>query len=202
MIQRFSKMILEYLLKSNVIENTDTDKEYYQYGIEITISSLLNIFLILVIGTVTRSFFESIIFLICVIIIRQFTGGFHADTYLKCNLIFCISFIAVLILYYATAKYLSTYISILITFVCVSIILLNCPIEHINKSIPSNKKNVHKTVAALLGTVYGAIGTLLTAFSNRYGALVIYTLSLVTVLVIAAIVKERRVNNENNDKDK
>ena len=100
MIQRFSKIILEYLLKSNVIENTDTDKEYYQYGIEITISSLLNIFLILVIGTVTRSFFESIIFLICVIIIRQFTGGFHADTYLKCNLIFCISFIAVLILCY------------------------------------------------------------------------------------------------------
>lgn len=50
-------------------------------------------------------------------------------------------------------------------------------------------------MAALLGAVYGAIGTALTAFSNKYGTLVIYTLSLVTVLVIAAIIKERKGNN-------
>lgn len=189
MIHRFSEKILKFLIKSNVIENTDSDKEYYQYGIEITISSLLNIFLILLIGLAFQSFIESIIFLICFIVIRQFTGGFHADTYIKCNLTFCVSFITILILYYTTAQYLSTYISILITFVCVSIFLVRCPIEHINKPIPDNKKVVHKIVAALLGAAYGAIGTALTAFSNRYGALVIYTLSLVTVLVLAAIIK-------------
>lgn len=196
MIERFSKMILEYLIKSNVIENTDTEREYYQYGIEITVSSLLNIILIISIGALTFSIFESIIFLVCFVLIRQFTGGYHANTYFKCNLTFCISFIAVLVLYYTTAVYLSTYISILITFVCVSVFLVKCPIEHINKPIPNNRKVVYKIVAALLGAVYGAIGTALTAFSNRYGAMVIYTLSLVTVLVIAAIIKERRKNNE------
>lgn len=200
MIQRISNMILEYLIRSKVIEDTDSDREYYQYGIEITVSSLLNIVLILSIGIITHSLFESIIFLICFVLIRQFTGGYHADTYFKCNLTFCISFIAVLILYYTTAQYLSTYISILITFVCVSVFLLKCPIEHINKPIPNSRKVVHKILAALLGAVYGAIGTALTAFSNRYGALVIYTLSLVTVLVIAAIIKERRDNNENSKK--
>lgn len=202
MIHRFSEKILKFLIKSNAIENTDSEKKYYQYGIEITISSLFNIFLILLIGLVFQSFIESIIFLICFIVIRQFTGGFHANTYFKCNLIFCISFITVLILYYSTAKYLSTYISILITFVCVSIFLIRCPIEHINKPIPNNRKIVHKIVAALLGVVYGAIGTALTAFSNRYGALVIYTLSLVTVLVLAAIKNERRSFNESNSKEK
>ncbi len=201
MIERLSKMILEYLIRSNVIENTDTDREYYQYGIEITISSILNVILILFIGIVTKSFFESIIFLTCFILIRRFSGGFHADTYIKCNLSFCISFITVLILYYTTAQYLSTYISILITFVCVSIILLKCPIEHINKPISNNRKIVYKIMAALLGAVYGAIGTALIAFSNRYGAMVIYTLSLVTVLVIAAIVKERRNIDEKDRKN-
>lgn len=201
MIHRFSEKILKFLIKSNVIENTDSDKEYYQYGIEITISSLLNMVLIMLIGIALKSFFESIIFLICFIVIRQFTGGFHANTYFKCNLIFCISFITVLILYYTTAKYLSTYISILITFVCVSIFLVKCPIEHINKPIPNNRKVVHKIMAALLGLVYGAIGTMLTAFSNRYGALIIYTLSLVTVLVLAAIINERRSDNESNSKN-
>lgn len=202
MITRFSKMILEYLINNNVIEDTDNEREYYQYGIEITVSSLLNIILILSIGALAHSIFESIIFLVCFILIRQFTGGFHADTYFKCNLIFCISFIAVLVLYYTTAVYLSTYISILITFVCVSVFLVKCPIEHINKPISNNRKVFHKIVAALLGAVYGAIGTALTAFSNRYGALIMYTLSLVTVLVIVAVIKERRDNNENSKKNK
>lgn len=195
MIQRFSKVILEYLIKCNIIENTDTDREYYQYGIEIKISSLINVILVLIIGIVTHSFWESIIFSVCFLFIRQFTGGFHADTYFKCSLTFCISFITILILYYSTAKYLSTYISILITFVCVSTFLVKCPMEHINKPISNNRKIVYKIMAALLGAVYGAIGTALTAFSNRYGALIIYTLSLVTVLVIAAIIKERKDNN-------
>ncbi|MCM1009108.1 MAG: accessory gene regulator B family protein [Ruminococcus flavefaciens] len=202
MIRKISEKILNYLINSKVISDTEDNRDYFQYGIEITISSLLNIILILGIGIVTHSMIESIIFLICFILLRQFTGGFHADTYFKCNLSFCIVFSIVLVLYYTTAQYLSTYISILITFVCVSIILAKCPIEHINKPIPNNRKIIHKILAALLGAVYGAMGTVLTAFSNRYGALVIYTLSLVTALILAAIIKERWDKHESNKENK
>ncbi len=202
MIRKISNKILNYLINSKVISDTEDNREFYRYGIEITISSLLNVILILGIGIVTNSMIESIIFLVCFILLRQFTGGFHADTYFKCNLSFCIVFSIVLVLYYTTAQYLSTYISILITFVCVSIILAKCPIEHINKPIPNNRKIIHKILAALLGTVYGAIGTALTAFANKYGALVIYTLSLVTALVLAAIIKERWDNRESNKESK
>lgn len=202
MIRKISEKILNYLINSKVISDTEDNRDYFQYGIEITISSLLNIILILGIGIVIHSMIESIIFLICFILLRQFTGGFHADTYFKCNLSFCIVFSIVLVLYYTTAQYLSTYISILITFVCVSIILAKCPIEHINKPIPNNRKIIHKILAALLGAVYGAMGTVLTAFSNRYGALVIYTLSLVTALILAAIIKERWYRHESNKENK
>ncbi len=202
MIKKISEKFLTYLINSKVISDTEDNREFYRYGIEITISSLLNVILILGIGIVTNSMIESIIFLVCFILLRQFTGGFHADTYFKCNLSFCIVFSIVLVLYYTTAQYLSTYISILIKFVCVSIILAKCPIEHINKPIPNNRKIIHKILAALLGTVYGAIGTALTAFANKYGALVIYTLSLVTALVLAAIIKERWDNRESNKESK
>lgn len=202
MIRKISEKILCYLINSKVISDTEDNREFYQYGIEITISSLLNIILILCIGILTRSISESMIFLVCFILLRQFTGGFHADTYFKCNLSFCIVFSIVLVLYYTTAQYLSTYISILLTFVCVSIILAKCPIEHINKPIPKNRKIIHKILAALLGIVYGAVGTVLTAFSNKYGSLIIYTLSMVTVLVLAAIIKERWDKHENNKENK
>ena len=196
MIKKLSQYILQYLLRNNVIENTQDEKEYYQYGIEITISSVLNILLILGIGLVTWNILESVIFLLFFIPIRQFTGGFHANTYFKCNLSFCIVFSIVLILYHVTMEMMNSYLAILITFTCVILILVECPIENKNKPIPKERKRFHKFMAALLGTVYGIIGTVLVAFSNKYGALILYILSSVAVLIIAAIFQEGRLNYE------
>lgn len=184
MIERISIAIIEYLLKKQVI--SEDEKEYYRYGVEITISSILNVILILLIGVIFKSITESLVFLILFVPLRQFTGGYHADTYLMCNTLFCGLYLLVLLLYKSTYLLVTTYMSVLITFISVSIFIIMCPIEHINKPIaPANKKR-HKITAALLGTVYGAAGTMLTALSNKYGVIVLYTLLLVCVLVVAA----------------
>lgn len=198
MIDRLSQCILDYLLNSKVIENSKTEKEYYKYGIQITLSSILNILLILSIGFLSSNIIESIIFLVLFISIRQFTGGFHASTYFKCNLSFCIVFISILLMNYMTKHYLNTYIAVLLSLFCVLVILIKCPIENKNKPIPDNRKPIHKTVAAVLGSAYGTIGTVLIALSNKYGALLLYTLLSVIVLILAAILQERRIKNEKN----
>ena len=183
--------MLQYLLKSRVINDSDEEKEYYRYGIEITISSLLNIILIIGIGIIFRNVFESIIFLSFFMLIRQFTGGYHADTYFKCNLSFCISFISVLIMYHSTYEKITISLSVYISILCVAIILFLCPIENVNKPIPKYKRNFFKYVSAILGIVYGIIGTVLISLSIKYGVLILYTLVLVTALIIAAIIKDR-----------
>ncbi len=191
MIKKLSQRILQYLLHSGVIEDTNDEKEYYQYGIEITISSILNIILILGIGLLTWNILESMIFLLLFIPIRQFTGGFHASTYFKCNLSFCIVFSLILILYNFTGV-LNTYSSILITFICILLIIAECPIENKNKPIPEERKKFHKIMAALLSTIYGIVGIVFTAISNKYGALILYTLAAVAMLIIAAMLQDRR----------
>lgn len=191
MISHISELMLQYLLKSRVINDSDDEKEYYRYGIEITISSLLNIILIIGIGIIFRSVFESIIFLSFFMLIRQFTGGYHADTYFKCNLSFCISFISVLIMYHSTYEKITIPLSVFISILCVAIILFLCPIENANKPIPKYKRNFFKYVAAMFGIVYGTIGTVLISLSIKYGVLILYTLVLVTALIIAAIIKDR-----------
>ncbi len=191
MISHISEQMLQYLLKSRVINDSDEEKEYYRYGIEITISSLLNIILIIGIGIIFRNVFESIIFLSFFMLIRQFTGGYHADTYFKCNLSFCISFISVLIMYHSTYEKITISLSGYISILCVAIILFLCPIENVNKPIPKYKRNFFKYVSAILGIVYGIIGTVLISLSIKYGVLILYTLVLVTALIIAAIIKDR-----------
>lgn len=200
MIKEISNAIVSYLLKEDVIENMDDDKEYYQYGIEITISSLLNIALILIVGVIFQSLAESIVFLLCFILIRQYTGGFHASSYLRCNLSFCLCFTLLILCYQLTKEYINTYIAILISFICTLVIFSRCPIENPNKPITENRKRFHRLIATLISILYSIISVTLMYFSNQYGVLILYTLLLVTVLIIIAIFKEWRCKYERGKK--
>lgn len=186
MIKKLTNHVLEYLISSNVIKNDAESKDYYQYGIEITISSLLNIVLIVAIGIVSGNILESILFLSCFVPLRQFTGGFHAKTYFLCNLSFSISFIILLTVYRFTNQYVTPYIGFtIILFSCI-IFLSECPIENKNKVITKEKKKIHKAVSVILGVFYGITGMVLTMFSYKIGVILLYTLVLILLLVIIA----------------
>ncbi len=96
-MQRLVSIILNFMIKNNVISKDTEEIEFYRYGIEITLSSLINIALISIIGIVTNYTFESTMFLAVFIIMRSFTGGYHANTYIKCNLVISISFVILLL---------------------------------------------------------------------------------------------------------
>ncbi|MDE6834489.1 MAG: accessory gene regulator B family protein [Ruminococcus sp.] len=186
MIEKISEHILHYLLQTEVIKDTQEVKDYYQYGIEITISSMLNVILILLIGIVFNSLAESIVFLLCFIPLRQFTGGYHAKSYFLCNLTFSVSFSIALLVYHLTKEHITTYVGILIVLITCVIFFSECPIENKNKPLSSNKKKVHKALSIVLGSVYGSVAVALISCSYKIGAILLYTLVLINFLIIVA----------------
>lgn len=184
MINNLSEIILRYLIKASVIDDTEEYREYYVYGIEITLSSILNIIIILAIGLVSRNLIESIVFLICFIPIRQFTGGFHAKTYFRCNLLFGICFTTLIIIYKLTYQYINIYWGITMVLFSSLIFFSECPVENVNKPIPNRKRIVHKVISVFLSVVYGIIGV--KHVSKGIGVILLYTLILISVLVIIA----------------
>ena len=110
-MKRLVSIILNFMIKNNVISKDTEEIEFYRYGIEITLSSLINIALISIIGIVTNYTFESTMFLAVFIIMRSFTGGYHANTYIKCNLVTSISFVILflIVLYMRTNPLLCSF---------------------------------------------------------------------------------------------
>lgn len=90
MINHISKIITNFFLQQKSI--SEDEKEIYQYGVEITISSILNILLILLLSILVRSVLSGIVFLVCFIYVRRYTGGYHAETYFRCNSALCITY--------------------------------------------------------------------------------------------------------------
>lgn len=195
MIEAISEKITGFLVDSNEISRDINEFRCYKYGIEIALSSILNIVLILSIGSVTGRFIESVIFLAVFIPIRQFSGGYHADTYFRCNLFFCISFVMVLLLYEILKVYNSVYLLLAIDLFSLSIIAFFSPIENRNKPIPAEKRMGLKLKAILISALISLVSLIMHCYWVVYGSLLSCTLLMISVLIISGKIKERRKRN-------
>ncbi len=96
MIIEISRVIVRFM-SSNADINNDMI-EVYRYGVEIKTSLIFNILLILLSGLIIDDFMCSIVFLMSFIPIRSYCGGYHARTYFRCNLVFAIAFLSIILL--------------------------------------------------------------------------------------------------------
>lgn len=195
MIEAISERITEFLVDSKEISRDIDEFKCYKYGVEIALSTMLNIVLILSIGAVTGRFIESVVFLVVFIPIRQFSGGYHADTYFRCNLFFCITFALVLILFEFLKTYNSEYLLLAMNLFALSVVAVFSPVENGNKPIPSEKRTGLKLKATLISALISFVSFIMRYYSVVYGSLLSCTLLMISVLIILGKIKERRKRN-------
>ncbi len=187
-----AKKIAEYLVKCGEISNNDYEVEYYRYGIEVALSSLLNLAIIIIIGIISMHIIESLIFLIVFIFVRQVTGGYHADTYFKCNLYLCLSFILLLISYDFFSNNNNVYLVTAINIVSLLIISIFSPVENKNKPIAKANRKGLKIKSIVFSIIISIISIILHCKSIKYGSILPLILLLISMLIIVAKLKERR----------
>ncbi|MBQ5988755.1 MAG: accessory gene regulator B family protein [Oscillospiraceae bacterium] len=186
MIERISKKLTDYLVAKNVINDDDTTRAYYNYGIEISVSSLLNVILIIVIGIISKHTVESLVFLGVFIPIRQFSGGYHAATYFKCNFWFCVLFIILIGMYELTSSSITIVFDIWILLFIEVVFVTVCPVENKNKVLTSEIKKKGRMICVILGGIIEVCGIILRFYGLRWGLILEYTLLLVAVLAVIA----------------
>ncbi len=180
-IENISRKLLQYLINNKAIEDDFDVKEYYQYGIEITISSILNIVLILLIGLLSKNFIESIIFLLALLPLTHFIGGYKTNKYF----IFCLIYSAVLTLYNSTYKYFDLYLLLLIQITCLLLILLFSPTKYENGLI-------HKKVISILKIIfYSVIIVVLDYLNLKIAVFITYIMLLTSGLMVICIYNRR-----------
>lgn len=89
MISKLSRQIAGVLLKRNVIQSDE--KDLYDYGLFILISYITFFLVSLLFGIALNIPFVSMIFFISFCSVRNFAGGIHANTEVKCDILTTIS---------------------------------------------------------------------------------------------------------------
>lgn len=195
MICRISSKILTFI--SKYITITPEMKDVYQYGIEITISSILNATLVLLCSLFLGNIFAGLTYLFIFVFLRSFTGGYHATTYFRCNLTIVITFLITFILYK-----IITYYDVPL-FVCEAVALVNLipiiiysPVPNKHKSLTDAQKKRSYKLSLLIASALSLIGLILFTLEITIGAMIIITVTMVSVLILVEIFMQRRGYHE------
>ncbi|MFR5169280.1 accessory gene regulator ArgB-like protein [uncultured Ruminococcus sp.] len=168
-----------FLCKKEIVEQEMA--EVYQYGFEIIFSTLIGFFITIAIGAVFRMFLVSLVYYFAFVALRQFTGGYHANTYLKCNLIFAASttFIFGMAKIVAYGTYPISFHVLLLFFSLVAI-WFKTPVENENKPLSEEQKICNHRISMIVAVIFSGIS----CFAYQKWVLISATIAL-TLFVIA-----------------
>lgn len=201
MIEAISHKILNFIIMHSDIDEDMSD--IYKYGIEITISSILNFALIFIASAIIGDFLSGVVFLATFILLRSYCGGYHADTYFKCNTVFVFTYILIILISRASISYISFNLSIwgailLLSFVP---ILLYSPVKNIHKVLTESQCKRCRLISIVVYFMLSLISLFLIGIRNNYGCIIIITLAAVSVMILIEVHKKRRENHADEKKN-
>lgn len=191
MIELIAERLTGYLVSKDIIEKEEID--VYKYGYEILTSSLLGGLLILVVSILLHQVDVAMFFLCVVCGVRSYSGGYHADTYLKCNT----TFVCMYVTYTCAVNYLCNVPNVKLSLIvmCVISTLIICkyaPLENHNKPLSKDniKRNGNKTKVSIC--IWHIVAMLLYLEYSKYSIAIEVSLLCVALLLVIGKIKEQK----------
>lgn len=197
MIKQISQHIYNYMSKHTKAK--PELKDVYIYGIEITISTALNVFLLMSAAFLFQSPLSGVCHLGFLIILRTFCGGYHAKSYFKCNclmvIFFAVSFFgSKLLVYFNLTNFKLLSIFLMLAFLP---IYAFAPVKNKHKVLSESKAKKCRILSIIIYIILSLLGLYLSYFGFLYGSIIIVTLIETSGSVLVEIYMQRRHNDEN-----
>lgn len=183
--------ILILLAEKEVANNKSKDVEVISYGIELLLSSVVNLILVLMIGTYFFGILKTIAFILVFCPLRQFSGGFHANSYLGCSIGFLVLFLGI----GSVIQFIEYgWICFLICIVLICFILFISPIDTENKRLDHGlREKCKKRIRLILGIELITVVILFSLGQTEFLQIAVAALSVESFLLgLGQIVNRRR----------
>lgn len=207
MIRSIALVIADFFVSKDVI--TEEEEEVCAYGMELIISGIISIALVLIIGLITGNIWYSVVYNMMMVVIRIYTGGYHADTHIRCNVCYCMTFLISIALLRVQMHIKTELVIWIIALAGYLIIVLNAPLEHHNKKLTMKQKEDYMVISAMLGIASILISFVLNIMgiairNGKYSFLcdissyINIMLLIIGLLLLLGIRKEERFHEENS----
>ena len=187
--------IAQYLARRLLRYVPDTEEKYpvYVYGFELILSFAFSAVIIICVGFLVSQPMTSLAFMTTYILIRRYTGGYHAETYWQCKLYTVGIFLLVLLLSVLTRIPLWAFL--ITSVVGEAVVFKFAPIKNKHKVLSEKKQKQNKGIALFAFPLLTVSSYSLSLFNRIIGNTVFFSLISVVVLMIIQIIRERRTSH-------
>ena len=190
-MEKLSQSIVDFICRNMQVDDDMAD--VYKYGIEVLISSLVNLLLILISGLLLGDIIAGLVFMIMFILLRSYTGGYHAETYLRCNIAFVCTFVVT----FFAARYISTVDNGIVLTVGLLVlsyipIWLFSPVKNRHKYLSVEKKKRSRIISFVLFFMSVIAAMLLFKNGIWYGYLLAATDVSISMLILIEVFMQKK----------
>jgi accessory gene regulator B len=190
-----SNKITAFLCRKGVI--LEEQKEVYQYGFEVLLLNVLDVLIILGLGIVIKRYVDTVVFLLVFGVTRQYTGGYHAKTVLKCLTVYVIIYLTVMFISSSNIVLcMGVLLQVLLCVLYIVAVVIYAPIQNDNKVISSTEKKKYKTISIVLGVTISMVAIALYSVLTTTALTISLTLFAVTLLMALVMIRKRGDYNE------
>lgn len=197
MISKCADKVTNFFVRKSII--ICEEKEIYKYGFELIISTGVNLFWVLIIGFIYKEIILALVAFMIFATVRTQCGGYHANTYFKCNLFLIIVFNMIMfVAHYFNTFYMHKLLYILLYFYIPIFLWVFSPISSLHNTIETEYEKKQIKIKVLKRTfIWEILGLVCWGLGWKdLTALVITTFGAVCILL--ALEMERRKSNEKN----
>ncbi len=163
-MKKIAASLMSYIYKLGFIEEGELDT--YIYGMDIFLSSLLEVVSIIVISLAFDNFVETVLFFLAFIPLRIFAGGYHADTRLRCYLISLVVYLVFTFILSLLNQSTYTIVAVIGIIVSIFSILLFAPVIHQNKKVNNYEIKNYRKFSIIICSVQCIIYLMFTLLSK------------------------------------
>ena len=172
MLYKISERLADRLLIKGAI--IPENKDIYVYGLQLFISFLFSSLSIILIGLLIGKLLVTTTFLIIYILLRSYSGGYHANSYIACFAITISVYLAVLL--FTELLSVNCIAFIILLFSGIILLYIFAPIQNIHKRVLAKDRNKYRIISICLFCLFVVLGMVLSIYNPILGNAVFYTL--------------------------
>lgn len=201
MIHRLASNITDFFVEKNVVQ--DSEHEIYIYGFDLMISGLMNVLFVIGTGIALSQLWKALLFVFIMVTVRMYTGGYHADTHVMCNIIFLATFLFSISILELVNSFSVSWCIWLLQCIGLIIVARFAPLENRNKKLNAGQKEKYRTRGVVLYLIFIIVSVTLNIAGSKgthmqyillcnSGLYINIVLIIIAGLLMIGIRKERR----------
>jgi accessory gene regulator B len=179
-------------------------QKYYTYGIELVLNDFLVFLSIALIGTLTGKLFTSFIYALTYCPIRNYVGGYHCKTHMKCYCTTLFLYISMLLFdYYLSDDRLI--VSYILIAIAIPAIFIFAPVDYGNDPICDEDRKKYRVrsigliaIAFVVFVLASVLHRTEISFAISWGIFMVFSLMLVSLFSNLSKARRKKDDKEAN----